>query len=315
MSEILENLEKGKFFVSKSDIISEKQLMKTEIEKLRLQAVESIDNARYKTIELPIYKGDNSLRQSSIDYIKLISSVFSEDYARIVNMEEIAEQSFDEMQAYLLIQQKTDEKISEASAKMTNASNAFAAKYNVTVVHETDELSEKLNEGGKLNNYRNKIFLIFFKCNWQEEEIVKAFNTSNLTKIEQGRSSLIRYAAEGLSILDTLKPFKGDPSLASSCKRVLVFYKKMAETDLPKETDYLLKKEEFDKMQKAFEKKTEHTKPEVNAYNDGVKDLNKSLAVFNATINRVNADRNTLLNAWNEDEKTFLDMHMPFYRK
>ena len=38
--EILENLEKGNFFVSKSDSINEKQLLKTEIEKLRLRIEE-----------------------------------------------------------------------------------------------------------------------------------------------------------------------------------------------------------------------------------------------------------------------------------
>lgn len=38
--EILENLEKGNFFVSKSDSINEKQLLKTEIEKLRLRIKE-----------------------------------------------------------------------------------------------------------------------------------------------------------------------------------------------------------------------------------------------------------------------------------
>jgi hypothetical protein len=37
VKEILENLEKGNFFVNKSDAINEKQLMKTEIEKLRIR--------------------------------------------------------------------------------------------------------------------------------------------------------------------------------------------------------------------------------------------------------------------------------------
>ncbi len=37
VTEILENLEKGNFFVSKSDAINEKQLLKTEIEKMRLR--------------------------------------------------------------------------------------------------------------------------------------------------------------------------------------------------------------------------------------------------------------------------------------
>jgi hypothetical protein len=39
--EILENLEKGNFFVNKSDAINEKQLMKTEIEKLKMRIRES----------------------------------------------------------------------------------------------------------------------------------------------------------------------------------------------------------------------------------------------------------------------------------
>jgi hypothetical protein len=57
VSEILENLKKGNFFVSKSDTITEKQLMKAEIEKLKiriselLQQVELIkESEAYKTI-------------------------------------------------------------------------------------------------------------------------------------------------------------------------------------------------------------------------------------------------------------------------
>jgi len=115
-----------------------------KVDKLRQQALESIDNSRFKTVDLPIYKGDNSLRQSSIDYIKLCYNVFNEDYARIVNMEDIAEQSFDEMQAFILLQEKTNEKIHEASGKMHDASKAFAEKYNVKIIESTDELSEKL---------------------------------------------------------------------------------------------------------------------------------------------------------------------------
>jgi len=57
VSEILENLEKGNFFVSKSDTITEKQMLKAEIEKLKIriselyQQVELIkESDAYKTI-------------------------------------------------------------------------------------------------------------------------------------------------------------------------------------------------------------------------------------------------------------------------
>jgi len=287
---------------------------KRKIEKLRQQVIESIDNSRFKTIDLPIYKGDNSLRQSSIDYIKLVYNVFNEDYAKIVNMEEIAEQSFDEMQAFILLQEKTDEKLTEAAAKMSAASKAFAAKYNVQIIEGKDELGEKLNESGKVTEYKNKVYLVFFKCYWQDGEIIKAMNAGNLTKVEQGRTSLIRYVDEGMAALDTLKNFKGDPSLANTCKQVLQFYKKMAETELPKLTDYFLKQENFDKMKKSFEKKSDHTKEEVNNYNDAVNDLNKAAASYNTTNNNINSSRKTVIDNWNDAQKSFADDHTPHYK-
>jgi len=54
--------------------------------------------------------------------------------------------------------------------------------------------------------------LIFFKCNWQDGEIIKALNAGKITEAEQGRTSLLRYASEGMTGVDTLKKFDGDPS-------------------------------------------------------------------------------------------------------
>ena len=288
---------------------------KRKIEKLRQQTLESIDNSRFKTINLPIYKGDNSFRQSSIDYIKLIYSVFNEDYARIVNMEEIAEQSFDEMQAFILLQEKTDEKIKEAADKMSAASKAFAKKYNVTLVESNDDLGDKLGETGKLNDYRNNIYLIFFKCNWQDGEIAKALKAGKITQIEQGRSSLIRYANEGLLGLDSLSKYKGDGSLANACRQLLQYYKKKGEVELPKLTEFFLKKENMEKMQKAFERKSEPTKEDVKSYNASIDDFNKSTNAYNATNASLYASLKSLLDNWNEAEKNFLDTHTPHYKK
>src|SRR5436309_2861564 len=86
---------------------------KRKVEKMRSAALESISNSLSNTSELPYYKGDNSLRKENMDYIKMCYNVFNEDYAKIVNMDEIAEQSYDEMQAYILLQEKTDEKLAE----------------------------------------------------------------------------------------------------------------------------------------------------------------------------------------------------------
>ena len=217
-----------------------------KVEKLRQEVLDNITNSRYKTTDLPIYKGDNSLRQSSIDYIQLCYDVFSQDYQKIVNMEELAEQSVDEMQAYMLLQQKIDEKLEQGYAALDKVSHDFAAKYNVLLQTEQTPLGTKLAESGKVNTYSSTVYLIFFKCNWEDNQMVKAMNALKVNDAEQARSALLSYANEGLKDLDTIRPFEGDPSLVNACKQALTFYKQAAENEMPKLTDFFVKKEEFD---------------------------------------------------------------------
>jgi hypothetical protein len=287
-----------------------------KIDNLRQQVLESITASRYKTIDLPIYKGDNSLRQSSIDYIQLCYNVFNEDYSKIVNMEEISEQSFDEMQAYLLLQEKTNEKIKEASAKMSEASKNFAAKYKVTLIDSKDELSQKMDAAGKLNHYRNNVFLVFFKCNWQESEITKAINAKKINDVEQGRNSLIRFAEEGLKALDTLRTFNGDASLANTCRQVLQFYKKTAENDVPKISEFFLKEENFEKIKKSLDSKPEsnRTEQDINEYNKAVKDMNTAVNNYNQVNTQLNNNKSQVLQNWQNTQTNFGNTHMPYYK-
>lgn len=287
-----------------------------KVEKLRQGVLENITQSRYNTTDLPLYKGDNSLRKGSIDYIQLCYLVFSEDYTKIVNMEEVAEQSVDEMQAYLLLQDKISQKLDEASANLEKTNREFAAKYNVNLVTEKTPLSEKMEIAGKLNVYMNKVYLIFFKCNWEDGQMIKALNDKKVNDVEQARSALLRYANEGIQNLDTLKPVENDPSLANSCKRALQFYKKAAETDIPKLTDFFLKEEDFDKLKKSFEAKSpsDRSKDDVNAYNKSVKDINQSVGAFNQTNNSLNSNRTQALNDWSEEQKRYADEHMPQYK-
>src|SRR5687768_871492 len=164
-----------------------------KIEKLRGEVLESINQCKYKTTDLPKYKGDNTLRQGAIDYITLCYRVFNEDYKKIVDMEELAEQSFDGMSTYLLLQEKIGEKLNEASNQVQKISKEFAAKYNVQIDETQSALGTKLDAAGKLTDYTNALFLIFFKCNWMDKEMVTAMNNKKVNDVEQSRSSLLRF--------------------------------------------------------------------------------------------------------------------------
>jgi hypothetical protein len=288
---------------------------KRKIEKLRQQTINSITNCKTQISELPYYKGDNSLRKSSIEYVDVCYKVFNDDYAHLVNMEDIAEQSFDEMQAYILLQEKTDEKLHEAYMSADKAYRDFAAKYNVTLHEQKSELGDKMETASKLDKYRNDIYLIFFKCNWEDGKLTDAVNKKKVNDIEQARSALASYADEGLKGLDTLKTFQGDPSLAGACRQALMFYKNEAEKDIPKVTDYFVKQEDFQKIKNAYETKASKTQQDVDAYNKAVKDINTAVNAYNQSNNTLNNNRNEVLTNWENTEKSFADAHMPYFKK
>jgi hypothetical protein len=286
-----------------------------KVEKLRQEVLDKITDSRYKTTDLPLYKGDNSLRQASIDYIQVTYNVFAEDYKKIVNIEELAEQSVDEMQVYLLLQDKVNERLNEAYNTLNTAMKSFAAKYNVTLTEESSPLGEKLATADKLDKHINTVYIAFFKCNWEDNQMVKAMNDKKLNDMEQARSALSSYAVEGLKGLDTVKPFEGDASLIAVCRKALLFYQKAADKDVPKLTDFYVKQEEFDKIKKTFDAKgSGRTQTDVDTYNKAVNDLNASLKGFNQTNQQVNTGRTQTLNDWTSTEKSFADQHMPHYR-
>ncbi len=112
------------------------------------------------------------------------------------------------------------------------------------------------------------------------------------------------------------KPFEGDPSLANACKAALKFYKRAAENDIPKLTDFYLKEDDFEKLKKSFSDKSasDRTQADVDAYNKAVKDINQSVATFNQVNSRLNGERKQVVDDWNNGDKHFNDDHMPHYK-
>jgi hypothetical protein len=215
------------------------------------------------------------------------------------------------------LQEETNKKFQEASAKITQAEKDFAKKYNVNLVEQKSELGEKLEIADKLNHYINLVYILFFKCNWEEGQLTTALNNKKITQAEQARNALVAYADEGLKALssDSIKAFQHDPSLAQQCKTTLLFYKNMGEKEAPKMLDFFLKSENFEKIKKAMDAKSSHTKAEVDDYNKAVKEMNNSANTFNQTNQNLNNQKTQMLNDWDAAEKKFVDTYMPYYRK
>jgi hypothetical protein len=282
-----------------------------KVEKMRTKLLSDIDAARYKILDMPAFKGDRTYKDAAAAQFLLMYQVFNEDYAKIVNMEEIAEQSYDAMEAYLLAQEKAGDKLSEAGNKLEAMEKEFAKKNNVNLIDEETEMSRKAKQVSRVNEYHNKIYLLFFKSYKQEAYLMQALQEKNLNAVEQNRNSLAKYATEGLAVLDTMKGFDGDKSLVNACRNMLQFYKEETEKSMPLITDFILKSQNFTKMKTDFEGKGNHTKEEVDAFNKAVNEVNKGVGDYNKTNQQLNEKRSNLLNGWNDAMKVFMDTHIP----
>ena len=218
-------------------------------EKRRLDVVNAITDTRYKIQGMPPWKGDKSYRDTAIAYLKILNNVFNEDYAKIVNLEEIAEQSYDAMEAYMLAQQKAGEKLRDAAKRQQEAQKTFAAKHNVTLVDVETNLDRKGKEASALTKHYDDVYLVFFKPYKQEAYLMEAVNKKNIIAIEENRNSMLKFSEEGLQKLKGLKGYNNDPSLIVACRQVLDFYKKEA-GQAQAYSDFFLKEENFAKLKK-----------------------------------------------------------------
>ena len=162
-------------------------------------------------------------------------------------------------------------------------------------------------------DYYNVVYLIFFKCSAQENDMMEAVNKKNVTSMEQLKGAMVKYADEGLSRLDTLKAYKGDNSLKTACQKALMFYKKEGEK-MSVYTDFFMKETAFDQVKKGFESNPsfKSNKTEIDKYNKAVKEMNDGSNNYNKTNKELNEQRTDMYNNWNEAGRQFMDKNMPY---
>lgn len=283
-----------------------------KVEKRRMELIDAINETRISTAAMPAWKGDKSLRDSAVAFYKILHIVFNEDYGKIVNMEDIAEQSYDAMEAYMLAKDKAHEKLEEANDRLSRAYDQFAQKNNINLVEDQSEMKKKSQIMSSVMEHANAVYLVFFKAYKQESYLMEAINNKNLVAIEQNLNSLQKIAEEGLEKLKPLKGYNGDGSLIASCRNMMNHYKKEV-TKASAASDYYIKQEEFAKLKKQFESKSsgKRTQQDVDQYNKAVNDINNASNKFNNTMNELYRDGKTALNEWNKTYDNYLNEYIP----
>ena len=283
-----------------------------KVEKRRTEVVNAISDTKFSVMGMPPWKGDRTLKDTTVAYLKILNTVFNEDYSKIVNMEEIAEQSYDAMEAYLLAQEKAYEKLNQAAERQHEMQKQFAAKNNINLIESTSELEEKSKTANAVLAHCNEVYLVFFKPYKQEGYLIEAMNQKNLVSMEQDINSMKKMADDGMEQLKKIKGYNNDASLIAACRNMLIFYKSEAARSATL-TDFFLKEESFAKIKKQFESKpaSKRTQQDIDQYNNAVNDMNTASKSFNATNNELNKERSDALNDWNKAYNRFRDEYMP----
>ena len=285
-----------------------------KVENLRSKLLEEVQDARMNIGSMPAFKGDKAYRDTSVSFMKLYYNVLNEDYSKIINMEDIAEQSYDDMEAYLMAKEMVDKKLEEGNLLMKSAQQNFAAKNNIILTADKSEIGDMMKEVHDMNVYYHQVYLIFFRPFKQESYMMEAMDKNNITGIEQNKNSLLKYAESGLEKLPAIKPFEGDNSLATACKNMLSFYVMEVNDKMNAVSDYYLVKERFETIKKEYENKSSHTQADTDAYNKSVADINKAGTTANDTNKMLNEKRHDLLNDWNNAVNSFFNEHTPHYK-
>lgn len=284
-----------------------------KMEKRRAELIAEIRKNLGEATRLKPFNGDATLRDAYKKYWDLELKVFNEDYHKIVDMEEIAEQSYDAMEAYMTAQQQAAKVLQSAHGEVRIVFADFAQRNKIKLVDNDSKMGSKLDKTGGVTSYFNIIYLIYFKSYKQESYLLEAINKNDINGAEQNRQTLIKCATEGLSKLDTLKPYERDASLVASLRRILNFHKKEAEQGMVKQIDFMMKRAEFDKLQKAMESTpaNKRTQADVDTYNSAVNKFNVLVKTSNESLYTDNTTRKKLLEEHQEAEKKFLDTHIP----
>ena len=289
-----------------------------KVENKRKEMIQSVANAQAKLKALAPYKGDKSYRDSTLKCLNMTYKVLNDDYSKIVNMEEVAEQSYDAMEAYYLAQDIANAKIERAGVMADSAFHIFARKYEITINEgETSDLAVRVKKASDAMSYQRKLYLIFFKPFKQEAYLWDAINKKNLSGVEQNRNSLASLADDALSKLDTTPAFKNDKSLINATREFQVFFKDECKNKIGLATNLIIKEENFNKAKKAFDAKNPAARKQedVDTFNAAVADYNNAAKEYNTASAALNTQRSALLEKWNKASQVFLDTHVPKNKK
>jgi hypothetical protein len=284
-----------------------------KMEKRRHMLLGAVTIAISNISAMPPFDSSTSLRDSALLFLAIRQAVLQEDFGRVVDLEPVADQAFDPMEAFLKARDLSEKRLERAGNAVEKEYVTFAGRYNIKAVRAENVLSQNLEAAAASHDHFRKIYRIFFDNYKQESYFLGAIMQHDVSGMEQNRSALLKSAEEGLRRLRSIPGFREDAQLRSACAKLLTFYRHEASSALERAPEFFVEKENLAKMHDArLLKKGEGDNPEGDqAYQKALKRYHRHYLEFSETCQALEKKRKDLLALWNHAAESFLGRNMP----
>ncbi len=282
-----------------------------KVESKRQDLLQSLAAGERKAKAAKPYEGNTAYRDEVASWLSNSQIILKEEYGKIMDMEEISEASYDNMEAYIMARKLAGDHQKEQLNKLKEATRAFADEFDVTLNEEETKLSKKLEQAGKVFDYYDKIYLVFFKSYKQDMYLSEALKNKDVNAIEQNRQTLAEFAKQGRADLREINNINEDGSLKLAGDKVLRAYEDYSNTEMLVIKDFYMKQERFNTVKTSFEalKKKERTQENVDEFNTAVNEFNEAVNKSNEATESVNKKRSDALDDWNKTVDKYLSKH------
>tara|TARA_R100000935_G_scaffold8302_7_gene17443 strand:+ start:74558 stop:75589 length:1032 start_codon:yes stop_codon:yes gene_type:complete len=282
------------------------------VERKRSSVIQSIERVKKKVSNATAFEND-PYKQNVLENLELNENIMKMDYAKIIDMKAVSQQSYDSMESYILAQQMADKKMAEAQQEYEDQFIDYAKRHNIEITENETELGKKMQISNKVFKYYNAMYLPFFKANITESYIFEALDANDISSLQQHAISLGAIVNEERELIKNIPLYKDDTSLLDATNAAFDFYQMEAEVKIPELIDFLLLQEEVQNISQIIEKtpKRKRTKEQIDGYNEKVNELNKKVAEFNRMNTQLNKERTKVLNGLNNANDQFLARHIP----
>ncbi|WP_026753501.1 hypothetical protein [Sediminibacter sp. Hel_I_10] len=228
-------------------------------------------------------------------------------------MKAVAEQSYDDMEAYILAQEMAQQKMEESQQEFETDLYSFANANNIEILENDSDLGKKMATSNDVFEHYSDLYLIYFKVYINEIYLMEALEKNDVGAIQQNANALNAAAKNGLEVLDAQEHYKKDDSVIKATRAAFEFFIEESGDKIPKITDFLVMNEDFEKIRNTLDQMPERdrTKTQIDEFNKKVKQINKGINDYNTINNELNNDRQTVINNLNNANANFLSRHIP----